>query len=191
MRRLRLPKEAFGRDYVVIQMKIQGKGPFDFLVDSGLTGELITPHLQKALAIGAGNGTKVTGLTAGGSTSGGLLDLSGTSICCGEFFLPDGTKADELPLSKLHAFVAHFPQEHLDPEHDPIEGMLGMEVLSQFDVDFDFLAGRLRLWAPGTAASGGGAEAVGSYMAEVPAAVLNETGLVGIRLSSPSRQVTR
>ena len=41
----------------------------------------------------------------------------------------------------------------LDPAHDPVEGMIGMEVLEQFDVDFDFPAGRLRLWKPHTVES--------------------------------------
>ena len=33
-----------GREYVIIQLYIQGKGPYDFMVDSGLTTELITPR---------------------------------------------------------------------------------------------------------------------------------------------------
>jgi len=32
-----------------------------------------------------------------------------------------------------------------------VEGMLGIEMLDYFDSDFDFAAGRFRLWAPGTA----------------------------------------
>lgn len=53
-----------------------------------------------------------------------------------------------------------------DPEHDPVEGMLGMEMLSLFDADFDFPAGRLRLYRPGEGAAV--AEAAG--LVEVPAA---------------------
>ena len=44
MRRLRLPKDGMGREYVIIQLYIQGKGPYDFMVDSGLTTELVTPR---------------------------------------------------------------------------------------------------------------------------------------------------
>ena len=55
-----------------------------------------------------------------------------------------------------------------------------MEFLSMFDADLDFPAGRLRLWAPGTAA------AAAPGLVAVPAAVLNETGLVGIRVTSPA-----
>ena len=35
-----------------------------------------------------------------------------------------GTKPLELP--PLTAVVTDFAQEHLDPQHDPVEGMLGM-----------------------------------------------------------------
>lgn len=45
--RLRLPKGTVGRDYVLLQLKLGGKGPFDFVVDTGLTAELITPHLKQ------------------------------------------------------------------------------------------------------------------------------------------------
>eukprot|EP00854_Cymbomonas_tetramitiformis_P020141 gene20141-24109_t len=183
MRRLQLPQQAVGRDYILIQIKIQGKGPYDFMLDSGLTGELITPHLRTTLgeAFGAADDTSVTGFAAGGVTSAStLVALSGATLCGGDFTRMDGSKADELDLPELRAFVTDFPQEHMDPAHDPVEGMLGMEVLSLFDVDFDFPAGRLRLWAPGTAAR----KAIQGGLVEVPAAVLNETGLLGIRLTS-------
>lgn len=30
--RLRLPQGAVGRDYILLQLKVAGKGPFDFMV---------------------------------------------------------------------------------------------------------------------------------------------------------------
>jgi len=44
MRRLRLPKGGLGRQYVIIQVYIEGNGPYDFMLDSGLTTEMITPR---------------------------------------------------------------------------------------------------------------------------------------------------
>jgi hypothetical protein len=72
----------------------------------------------------------------------------------------------------MNAVVLDFPQAHLDPQHDPVEGMLGMEVLQLFDTDLDFDRSRVRLWQPGAV----GALADGQGLVEVPAAVLNETG---------------
>eukprot|EP00879_Flechtneria_rotunda_P012157 GHRR01012697.1.p1 GENE.GHRR01012697.1~~GHRR01012697.1.p1 ORF type:complete len:211 (+),score=60.25 GHRR01012697.1:694-1326(+) len=60
--------------------------------------------------------------------------------------------------------------------------MLGQEVLQLFDTDLDFNKSRVRLWAPGTAANVAYAEG----MVEVPAAVLNESGVLGIRATSDS-----
>lgn len=44
MRRLKLPKGGLGREYVIIQVYIEGNGPYDFMLDSGLTTEMITPR---------------------------------------------------------------------------------------------------------------------------------------------------
>ena len=180
MKRLRLPGSGVGRDYIIVQLMIKGEGPFDFMIDSGLTTELITPHLQQTLGIGIDSKKKpmVTGLGAGGSTQGGqLVELKGAALCCGKFAQPG---ASELPLPSLYAVVTDFPQEHIDPQHDPVEGMLGMEMLDLFDADFDFRAGRFRLWAPGSAAKA----AAKAGLVEIPAIVINESGLLGIRVES-------
>jgi len=127
-------------------------------------------HIQKVLGIKGGD-TSVTGLAAGAGTAGKLVKLSGASLCCGSF-----ASGNELQLPTLNAVVIDFPQEHLDPAHDPVEGMLGMEMLQLFDADFDFPKGILRLWSSGTAVT------INKSLIEIPAAVLNESGLIGIRL---------
>ncbi len=66
----------------------------------------------------------------------------------------------------------------MDPEHDPVEGMIGMEVLERFDVDLDFPAGRLRLWKPGTVREVAKKEG----LANIDAVVVNETRLLGFRV---------
>ena len=53
--RLRLPKGTVGRDYVLLQLKLGGKGPFDFVVDTGLTGK----HMGRMLG---GGGASVEAL---------------------------------------------------------------------------------------------------------------------------------
>merc|ERR1712232_332050 len=135
MIRLRLPQAALGREYVALQLKINGKGPFDFMVDTGLTTEMITPRLLQNLGISEGD-TKIRGIAAGGSTSASsLVPLKGASLCCGKFRNNNNNNGGssqqqqpttELPLPTLSAVVTDFPQEHIDPAHDPVEGMLGM-----------------------------------------------------------------
>mmetsp|Transcript_4399 Transcript_4399/g.9518 ORF Transcript_4399/g.9518 Transcript_4399/m.9518 type:complete len:435 (-) Transcript_4399:203-1507(-) len=169
MVRLRLPGGGFGREYIALKLRVGDRGPFDFMVDSGLTTELITPHLQGILGMHEERG-RLSGLAAGGSTvSNPVVELTGASIDVG-----DGGTALDLP--KLTAVVTGFPQEHIDPAHDPVEGMLGMELLSLFDADLDFPRNRIRLFEPGTADASG--------LVEIPAAVVNESMLIGIRVSS-------
>jgi hypothetical protein len=49
-----------------------GDGPYDFMLDSGLTAELITPELRRHLGIKGSKG-KVAGLAAGGASAAGDL----------------------------------------------------------------------------------------------------------------------
>eukprot|EP00879_Flechtneria_rotunda_P027234 GHRR01029149.1.p2 GENE.GHRR01029149.1~~GHRR01029149.1.p2 ORF type:complete len:102 (-),score=28.05 GHRR01029149.1:753-1058(-) len=70
--RIRLPRGGVGRDYVLIQLTVDGQGPYNFMVDSGLTAEIITPQLRRELGI-RGSGRKVSGLGAGGAAQAGDL----------------------------------------------------------------------------------------------------------------------
>ena len=128
--------------------------------------------LSEELGLGKA-GVTMQGLSAGASRTQSLVDLDDAALCCnsvskGEVF--------KLP-PNLKAIVTDFPQEHLDPAIN-VEGMLGMELLEQFDVDFDFPKGRLRLYRPGTV----GSVAERDGLAKVEAVVVNETRLLGIRV---------
>ena len=176
MIRLRLPQNGLGREYVVVKLKIGGQGPFDFMVDSGLTTEMITPHLKDLLHIKTGS-SKIRGLAAGGTRENTLVELKAASLCCGEF-----AGDSSLPLPSLRAIVTDFPQEHIDPHHD-VEGMLGVELLEQFDVDFDFPKNRIRFWPPQKSPK--------KNLVAIPAVVLNESGLEGIRVRSPQQKIAQ
>lgn len=88
----------------------------EFMIDTGLTTEMVTPHLQHILYGDKKSKYSTKGLGAGGSTSSALIPLRGVSLCC----LPDqNTEPFQLP--DMTAVVTDFPQEHVDPQHD-IEG---------------------------------------------------------------------
>lgn len=60
-------------------------------------------------------------------------------------------------------------------------------MLKLFDVDLDFPAGRIRFWAPGTAAE----EAKRAGLVEIPTAVINESLVLGTRVTGkPSTKST-
>jgi hypothetical protein len=77
-----------GRDYLLTQLTIKGQGPFDFMVDSGLTAELITPHLQQALGIKGGN-TRISGLVGAGrrARAGGRGLVGFEAYVCGAWMV--------------------------------------------------------------------------------------------------------
>ena len=103
------------------------------MVDSGLTTEFISPHLEQTLGIVPGR-DKISGFATGGETAQqSITTLEGASLCCGNF----AGANSELKLPNLRAIITDFPQEHVDPAHD-IEGMLGQEMLSIYDCDLDF-----------------------------------------------------
>ena len=178
MKRTKLPRFAVGREYVVVPLKIQGVGPVEFILDTGATIELITPHLKHALEQINGDHDDanmpqkyVEGLAAGGKTAKEKLTVLSDASVFGE-------EGKELKLPSLTAAVMNFSQEHMDPRH-PVEGMLGMEMLELFDVDLDFPAGRIRFWAPGTAAE----EAKRAGLVEIPTVVINESRVLATRVT--------
>lgn len=177
MIRLKLPKSGIGRDYIVIQLNIDGKGPYKFMIDSGLTTEMITPHLRDVLNIQDKN-VIIRGHGAGGGEDNPLVELKGASLCCGKF----GENKSSMPLPTLHAIVTDFPQEHIDPKHD-VEGMIGVEFLELFDVEFDFPNQRVRLWPPQKSPKNG--------LVAIPAVIMNESGLEGIRIRSPQQEIAQ
>ena len=75
------------------------------------------------------NGGKLKSYAAGGATLASLVELSDVSLFCSD------DETDFKVPATLHAVVTDFPQEHLDPAHDPVEGMLGMEnKMRQYDL---------------------------------------------------------
>jgi hypothetical protein len=169
MIRVSIPTNGLGKAYVAIPLCLPGQEkPVEFMLDTGLTLELMTPHLRDKLGLSS-QASKLRGLAAGGKSSASDMVTFRPELCSYR-----GSKPG-LVLPELHATVTDFPQEHIDPKH-AIEGMLGQEFLSRFDVDLDFPAGRVRLYRPGTANKAG--------FVPIPAVVINETGLLGIRLSA-------
>lgn len=165
LKRLKLPQGAVGRDYILVPLMIGGEGPFEFMLDSGLTGTIVTPSLCQRLGIDASKGEQVRGTAAGGEADVRVVEIS------------DATLEDGSQLEPLHAAVTDFVQERLDPEHD-VQGMVGVEFFRQFDVEMDFEQEMLRLYQPGEGMRY--AQRIG--MKEIQGALL-PAELIGIRAS--------
>ena len=176
MGRIKLPRLAVGKECVTIPVKIGDHGSFEFMLDTGLTTEMISPNLQSIINPDGKEQhdflAAVEGLATGGSTGHEkLIYLSGLS-------LHDEEKGHDLKLPRLESVVTNLAQEKLDRRH-PISGMLGMEMLSAFDVDLDFPSGKVRFWEPGTAVN----EARRQGMVDIPITVINDSLLLGTRIT--------
>ena len=185
MESIKLPMMAVGKECVTVPIKIHDDGPYKFMIDTGLTVEMISPsllkeikhHLMKANKQKKARVDEPTGIAAGGSTGSiRLLDLDGIKIS-------NGNEKDDISLPNdtvLPTIVSHFAQENLDKAHAPVKGMVGMEFLTLFDIDFDFPKRTIRFWKPGTAAK----EAKRCGMVEIPIAVINESLVLGTRMTA-------
>jgi len=139
-----LPDGSIGEGYIPVPVKLtNSKGEertVHFILDSGLTTTMITPQLRTWLDMKEprGGGMTANGFAAGGSSTLQVCALNGAEVGgCG------------VQLPRMSAVVLEFPQAQIeDPRYD-IQGMLGMEFVSQFDLDVDFPSRKIRLWNPG------------------------------------------
>jgi hypothetical protein len=169
-----LPDGSIGEGYIPVPVKLKNsKGEertVHFILDSGLTTTMITPQLRKWLdqKEPRGGGMTANGFAAGGSSTLQVCPLNGAEVGgCG------------IQLPRMSAVVLDFPQASIeDPRYD-IQGMLGMEFVSQFDLDVDFPAGKIRLWDPGE----GVKQAQQDNLVAVPVALI-PGDILGVRVAA-------
>ncbi|CAE7229702.1 RAB6A [Symbiodinium natans] len=165
MRRLSRVQGQVGGQFVSIGAVIQGES-VELMLDSGLSEALVTPDLARRLRLRSLGSAQ--GEAAGGAETVQLVEVTDVSLACGEKLPP------------LKAAVTSFPQEAVDT-NVPLSGMLGFQAFQGYDAEFDFSAGKLRLWRPGA----GVAMARAQGMREVQGVLLPELGILGIRVMQP------
>ena len=146
--------------FVSIGAVVQGEN-VEFMLDSGLSEALVSPELAKRLRLRSLG--SVQGEAAGGGETVPLVEITDIRLACGEKLPP------------LKAAVSNFPQEAVD-KSVPIRGMLGFQSLQGYDAEFDFAAGKLRLWRPGQGVTMARAQG----MREVQGVLLPEFGILGV-----------
>jgi predicted aspartyl protease len=115
--------EGAGGAAIVVPVRINDKGPYDFVVDTGATLTCLDAKLADELALPAMRGTIGRGATLGGSGTVGLRRVE--SIGIGET-RATGVTACVLDLNNIRA-------AGLD-----VHGLLGLNVLKAYTVTFDF-----------------------------------------------------
>ncbi len=122
---------------LVVQARIGGEGPFNFVLDTGAGTTVVTPELSARLH-----------LTANGSVN---LATSGKSaVSAGAVVLPS-VVVGGASASKVAAVVAPLPPDlTYQGRFGRIAGILGATFLRQFAVTIDYGSGLVLFAAPGT-----------------------------------------
>jgi predicted aspartyl protease len=117
---------------LLLPVEVNGRGPYEFILDTGAGTTLLTPELARSL------GVKSTG-TKQGQTAGGAVDVSLAvvdSLGVGDF-KRTGIDVAILDLSRISQTVGA-----------PIDGDLGYNFLRDFRLTIDFEAVELRFENP-------------------------------------------
>lgn len=120
-----LPLATLPDDRLTVEVRVRGKGPFRFLVDTGADRTAVSSQLADRLALPRGSGVRMHSVS--GSSKVGTASVSGLSVASRS--LPDVTA----PL--------------LNADHVRADGILGTDVLRSALVRFDFRAKLLSIGA--------------------------------------------
>ena len=119
---------------IIVPVKLNGKGPFRFVLDTGASGSVVTPKAAKALGLHGSGTAKAIG--AGGSTDVMLTRLDSLEL--------GGEKVTGLTLAidEMKDVSAVVPN---------LDGIVGYDFLRRFVLEIDYPASTLRLHAPAPA----------------------------------------
>lgn len=137
---------TYGNGFVLIEARIDGKGPFPFILDTG-GHAILTPATAKKLGLrgsGAGRGYGAgPGSIAVSYTRVDKLQIGDAEIDHQSFLV--------IPLSSATTDLG---------DHPPIAGILGLEIFERFAVTLDFAGKRLTLQTFASAAPPAGAHSL-------------------------------
>jgi predicted aspartyl protease len=105
-----------GRDRMTVSTMVDGKGPYQFLIDTGAERTVISAELARRLALDPGKRTRMHSMSGVGVVSTVVIP--------------------QLQVSKRPVLGIHAPA--LQREHIGAEGMLGIDSLQSQRVTFDF-----------------------------------------------------
>ncbi|XP_024379817.1 uncharacterized protein [Physcomitrium patens] len=132
---------ASPKEYIIIPLTFGNLGTFDFLLDTGCSTTLVSPQVaHNKLGILPGSGTMSRGL--GGMGDGGLAMR--------KISLPAMNIGGKLCKS-VEGIIMDLASTGLPPS---VAGIVGLNVLSQFDVEFDFVKEHITLYEAGAVERG-------------------------------------
>lgn len=118
---------------ILVAVHVNGRGPFDFVLDTGATLTCVDAGLSQRLELPAEPGNIGFGADVSGSGRVQIVRIDSLRI--------GNATATDLPGCVLDL-------EHIRTAGVEMEGLLGLNFLRQFDVALDFERGVVRLTAP-------------------------------------------
>jgi predicted aspartyl protease len=135
-----VPFEFTGRGEaaIVVPVRVNGQGPFQFVVDTGATITCVDQELATKLELPEARGVVGVGATVGGSGSMKLLKVDSLDL--------HGVSASNVTACAID--LGNIRQLGVE-----VDGLLGLNVLREFRVTFDFQRNVMTLESPGDQAS--------------------------------------
>jgi predicted aspartyl protease len=127
---LKGPNEAA----LIVSAKINGKGPYDFVLDTGATFTCVDRQLAEELKLPDWSGPLGTVVIAGGEGEMGFVKID-------KFQVGDTASASELAACKLDL-------SRMQPPGFGIKGLVGLNFLKNYRLTIDFQRRTLRLDKP-------------------------------------------
>jgi predicted aspartyl protease len=126
------PNEAV----LIVSVKINGKGPYDFVLDTGATFTCVDQKLSEELKLPQWSGPPGTVVITGGEGQMGFVKIDMLEV-------GDTAKASDLVACKLDL-------TRMQPSGFGIKGLVGLNFLKSYRVTIDFERNSLRLDKPGS-----------------------------------------
>ncbi|CAI7847037.1 unnamed protein product, partial [Closterium sp. NIES-53] len=143
------------REYVILPLEVAGKGPFDFLLDTGSSTTLVSPDFAYGtIGLSTNEGRMTQGL--GGMGPEGKQGR--------ELLLPD-VRLGEFRFGPMQAVVLDLQYTGLPGS---VAGIVGLSFLSAFDMDFDFPSSTLTVMHSGAALAAAGKWTAGGTIPPPP-----------------------
>ncbi|CAI5984207.1 unnamed protein product [Closterium sp. NIES-65] len=163
------------REYVILPLEVAGKGPFDFLLDTGSSTTLVSPDFAYGtIGLSTNEGRMTQGL--GGMGPEGKQGR--------ELLLPD-VRLGKFRFGPMQAVVLDLQYTGLPGS---VAGIVGLSFLSAFDMDFDFPSSTLTIMHSGAALAAAGKWTAGGTIPPPRSAAATSQGLdfEGLAMLAPA-----
>lgn len=167
--------QASPKDYILVPLRINNQGPFNFILDTASTITLIAPSvIYDRLRLTPSPAQQTVGLFGGGASSQNFLSVNLAQVRLGNHLLNPITVSRLVP--SVHLSVSFFSpdswfsfgsycmvadsqallmDENMVRGWDPsAAGLLGLNALSQFDIEFDNSKNEMVFYSAGAASRG-------------------------------------